>query len=101
MTIPKNKNIRKITVNNIQYYWSIKYDEDYGIVVCNVGLVEKPNYRFCFSRGADNSHVRWIRNRIEEKDELKAITPKLVSEAIKFANENLYDLNLNISHVCV
>ncbi len=99
MTIPKNKNIRKIAVNNIQYYWSVKYDEDYGVIICNVGLVEKPNFRFCFSRGANNSHVRWIRNGVEEKDELKAVTPKLVSEAIKFANENLDWKNSGFSQI--
>lgn len=89
MTIPKNKNIRKITVDNVQYYWSIKYDADYGDIICNIGLVEEPNFRFSFCRGANSSHVRWIRNGVEEKDELEAVTPKLVADAIKFANENL------------
>ena len=89
MSIPKNKNIRKIIVNTIQYYWSIKYDEDYGLIVCNIGLVDEPNFRFSFSRGANKSHIRYIQNGIKEKDEIAAITPKLVAEAILFANDNL------------
>ncbi|WP_103070883.1 hypothetical protein [Aquimarina sediminis] len=99
MTLPKNKNIRKITVNNIQYYWSIKYDEDYGLVFCTIGLVDKPNFRFSFSRGVDNSHVRYIQNGIEEKDEIEAITPKLVANAIVFANKNLDWKNNSLSRI--
>ena len=89
MTIPKNKRIRKITIDKIQYYWTIKYDEDYGTILCNIGLVEAPNFRFSFYRGANNSHIKWIDNGVEERDQLEAVTPKLVSEAIKYANENL------------
>lgn len=89
MAIPKSKNIRKITVDDIEYYWAIKYDEDYGLTACNVGLVEKSNYRFSFVRGVDESHQRYIHNSIKEKDEVKAITPGLVKEAILYANANL------------
>lgn len=89
MALPKNKKIRKITVDNIEYYWTIQYDQDYGLVTCNVGLVDKPNYRFCFIRGTDSSHVRYIHNSIDEKDEVEAITPKLIRESIIFANENI------------
>ena len=89
MALPKNKKIGKITVDNVQYYWTINYDEDYGLVMCNIGLVEKPNYTFGFQRGVDQSHVRHIHNSIEGKDELHAITPGLVKEAIVYANQNL------------
>lgn len=89
MAVPKNRNIRKITVDSLQYYWSIKYDEDYGIIQCNIGLVNKPSYRFRFIRTANKSHVRYILNGIEDKDEVEVITPKLVAEAIKFANNSL------------
>lgn len=89
MALPKNKNIRKIMVNDIEYYWTISYDEDYGLITCNVGLVDKPNYRFNFSRGGDKTHIQYIHNSIEEKDTLKAITPNLVRKAIEYANENL------------
>lgn len=99
MAIPKNKNIRKISVNGVHYYWTIKYDEDYGNIICNVGLVDEPSFRFSFCRGANNSHVRWTHNGVEAKDELEAVTPKLVSEAIKFANENLDWKNNGFSHV--
>ena len=89
MSLPKNKNIRKIIVNNIQYYWNINYDEDYGLITCNIGLVDKPNYRFSFIRGGDETHTKYIHNSIEEEDILKAITPSLVKKAIEYANENL------------
>ncbi len=99
MAIARNKNIRKITVENVRYYWTIKYDEDYGDIICRIGLVEEPNFRFSFCRVANDSHVRWINNSCDPKDELQAITPKLVSEAIKFANENLDWKNNNFSHI--
>lgn len=89
MTLPKNKNIRKITVDNTRYYWTIEYDEDYGLIICHVGLVDEPNFRFSFHRGANKKHVRYIQNGIDEKDEIAAVTPKLVAEAIAFANEHL------------
>lgn len=89
MAIPKNKSIRKITVDTVPYYWSIKYDEDYGLIVCTIGLVDEPNYRFSFTRGANDSHTRYIHNSMDKKDEVKAITPKLVMQAILFANNNL------------
>jgi hypothetical protein len=89
MAIPKHKNIRKITINNIEYYWSIKYDEDYRLIKCNIGLVNEPSYRFSFICGANDSHVQYIHNTIEEKDEVEAITPKLVAQAIEFVNNNL------------
>ncbi|CAM1363367.1 hypothetical protein [Tenacibaculum xiamenense] len=99
MAVSKNRNIRKIIVDNIQYYWSIKYDEDYGLIICNIGLFDKPNYRFSFSRGANDSHIRSIHNGIEEKDEIEAITPKLVAEAIEFANANLNWKNTKMSRI--
>lgn len=99
MAIPKNKNIRKITVDNLHYYWSIQYDEDYGWIVCTIGLVDQPNVSFSFSRGANHSHTKYIENGIEEKEEVQAITPKLVAEAIAFANANLDWKNRAISRI--
>lgn len=99
MAIPKNKDLRKITVDNTRYYWSIKYDEDHGMIQCNIGLVDTPNFRFSFSCGANNSHISYIHNAIEEKDEVEAVTPKLVAEAIKFANNNLDWKNRGISSI--
>lgn len=89
MTLPKNKNIRKIKVDDVEYYWNIDYDEDYGIIGCNVGLVEQPNYRFSFARGADDNHKRYIHNGIEKEEEVKAITPSMVRSAIVYANKNM------------
>lgn len=89
MALPKNKKIRRITVDGVEYYWTSKYDEIYGQINCNIGLVEKPNYRFSFLRGLDSSHTQYIHNGISEEDLLNAITPKLISDAIKYANKNL------------
>lgn len=99
MSIPKNKNIRKITVDGVQYYWSIKYDEDYGDIVCNIGLIEQSNFRFSFCRGADASHKKYFDNGVEEKDQVKAITSKLVAEAIQFANKNIDWKNKDWNHI--
>lgn len=89
MALPKNKKIRRITIDNIEYYWTSKFDEIYGLVTCNVGLVEKPNQKFNFIRGVDSTHIQYVQNGIKKKDTIRAITPKLVKEAIEFANKNL------------
>lgn len=89
MAISKNKNIRKIIVDNIEYYWTVKYDEDYGIITCYVGLIETPNYRFGFGRGVDDSHKKWIDNGVEKQEQIQAITSSLVKKAIVYANQHL------------
>ena len=99
MTLPKHRNIRKITVDDVSYYWTIQYDEDYGLITCTIGLVNQPNIRFSFTRGASDAHVRFIQNHVEEKDELTAITPKLVAEAITFVNKKLDWKNTSVSKI--
>lgn len=89
MTLKKSRNIRKIEVEGVKYYWVINYDEDYGIIGCFIGLEEQPNYRFHFYRGASDKHQRYIMNGIGKEDEVDAITPGLVRQAIVFANANL------------
>lgn len=89
MAIPQNRNIRKLKVDNIEYYWTIKYDEDYGDILCHVGLVEMPNFRFGFVRGADDSHKKWIDNGVKKEEQVKAISPSIVRQAILYANKNL------------
>ena len=89
MAVPKHKNIRKITVDNIQYYWTIRYDEDYGLLNCTFGLMDQPNFRCSFRCGVDDIHVRYIQNGIAEEDEVNSITPKLIAQAIQLANNNV------------
>jgi len=92
MAVPKHKKIRKIIVEGIEYYWVVKYeniDQLEGIMRCTVGLVEQSNYRFCFFRTVDASHVQYHHNYIEEKYKIKAITPSLIKAAILYANEHV------------
>ncbi|SNR16193.1 hypothetical protein [Tenacibaculum jejuense] len=58
-----------------------------------MGLIEKPNFRFSFWRGADSSHKRYIHNGVEQQHEVKTITPSIVRKAIIYANTNLDWLN--------
>ncbi|AFM04676.1 hypothetical protein Fleli_2303 [Bernardetia litoralis DSM 6794] len=55
MALPKKCNIRKITIDGIEYYWQISFIPLHKILCnsedklyCIVGLTEQPNY--CFSK---------------------------------------------------
>lgn len=89
MTLPKNKNIRKIHVNEESYYWVAKCDKDNGQFLCNVGLIENPNIRFSFTLGADDVHLEYIQSEITEDVVIRSVTPKIIRKSILYANEHL------------
>lgn len=67
--------IRKIVVNDVEYYWTVY--SDYGYygcydenITCHVGLVKQRNHRFSFTYNSE-------------------ITPSLIREAIEFANKRV------------
>jgi len=80
MAIPK-KGIRKITVENVQYYFTVEL-ESYGFsIVVTIGLVENPNKRFSFSVKQGDPNLTFIK-----EDKVGVVTPKLVHQAINYAN---------------
>ncbi len=78
MSLPK-KGIRKITVDSIRYYWTVRIDYQSMQTHVGIGLVDEPN-----------SHITLVTN-LEEKDHTQdgskffSITPSLIKRAVKFA----------------
>lgn len=68
--------IRKIVVDDVEYYWTVTIKGCYGYeccgysIVCHVGLAEQKNHRFSFTHETE-------------------ITPSLIREAIEFANKRV------------
>lgn len=75
MALPKKKGIRKINVDSIQYYYTIEHDYYASGLMTKIGKVEFPNERFQFL----------VKCSIEETF---TMTPKVVKQAIQFANMN-------------
>lgn len=67
--------IRKIVVNDVNYYWTIHSKGCYGYetIICHIGLAEQKNHRFSF---IDTCYTA-------------AIIPSLIKKAIEFANEHI------------
>jgi len=84
MALPK-KGIRKIIVNEIEFYYTVQL-EYYGMTIQTaVGLVSNPNKRFYFSvkQGDPN-----ITTENSDKYNPGTITPRIVSQAIKFVTKH-------------
>ncbi|WP_196889708.1 hypothetical protein [Aureivirga sp. CE67] len=71
MALPKKKGIRKITIDQITYYFKIDTDYYSSKLRANIGLEEKPNRRF--SLFTDNH----------------PITPKIIAESILLMNKKI------------
>lgn len=84
MALPK-KGIRKITVQNQQYYWTVKMDYYQLGLMVGIGLVESPNQHVSFLCKFDDP---WLSFPTPVDNEVNAITPSLIREAILFANAN-------------
>jgi len=83
MALPK-KGIRKITVDNVKYYYTVSL-EYYGMSIqVAIGLVNNPNKRFYFSAP---QYDEFLKKEKGDELDIGTITPKLVAEAIKLANK--------------
>ena len=87
MALPKNKNLRKLTNNDVQYYWKVEDDtRDFQGLIVTVGMVALPHKRFIF-----DFRFNYVKLKIaseEEKKPLSEVTPKLIIDAIAFAIKN-------------
>jgi len=84
MALPKNKGIRKITVNNQKYYWTVKNNYQLLSLVVTVGLISTPNNHFFFTLKFEDP---WLAFPNKVKNEVSAITPSLIRESVLFARE--------------
>lgn len=82
MALPK-KGLRKITVDEKKYYWTVKMDYYILCLVVGIGLVAEPNKHIKFHISYRDP---WVEFPDTTSNEVNAITPKLVREAILFAN---------------
>jgi hypothetical protein len=85
MALPKKKGIRKINVGSVQYYYTIEHDYYLSGLITKIGKVEFPNERFLF---LVNSKDFWLEYPNVTPEEVFIITPKMVRQAIIFANTN-------------
>ena len=87
MTIPKKNNLRKIKVDNIEYYWRFGHDYKKRKLNVIIGEVSKPNKRIILSAKYVDA---WLANNIEEfiANEIQIVKPQLIKRTIKFAKEN-------------
>ena len=81
MSLPK-KGIRKINVDGIEYYYTVKLDYYNMTIQTAVGLVDKPNKRFYFSAKQGDPNIVTEKS---EKYNPGTITPSIISQAIKYA----------------
>ncbi len=83
----ENKNIRKLTVDGLEYYWKVEDDtRDYQGLIVTVGMVLKPYKRLVFDFRFDYEKIKTSSET--SKRSLTGVTPKLITEAITFAYQN-------------
>ena len=77
MSLPKNKGLRKIVINDIEYYWKIDKDIKTDILKVTIGKVLEPNKRIILS----------LKDSLETEDGIKnqIINPQLIKDTIKYA----------------
>jgi len=81
MAIPKK--IRTITVDEVEYYYTVKL-EYYGMTIqTNIGIVENQHKRFCLVARQGDPNLKDV-----ERDRIGVITPRLIARSIKFVLEN-------------
>ncbi len=89
MALPKNKNLRRLRTNGIDYYWKVAPDtRAFNGLLVTVGKVLKPHQRFVFVFRFDYEPLNAAPP--SSKLSLTGVTPKLIKESIKFAQENYH-----------
>jgi len=81
MALPKNKGIRKLTVDNIRYYWTAKYDYQGQRLVVTIGLAETPNVVFYVFL---NQQDPWLAFPQSVENEVDPLTPKFIRRSIEY-----------------
>lgn len=91
MTIPK-KGLRKIKVDNIDYYWKFTSNYQNKKLEVIIGKIVNPNKRIILSAKYVDL---WLVDNLEEfmKNEIQIVTPDLIRKTIIFANENGWELD--------
>ena len=84
MALPK-KGLRKLTVDEKKYYWTVKRDYYIQSLVIGIGLVAEPNKHIKFHVSYKDP---WVEFPDSTTNDVNVISPKLVREAILFANVN-------------
>jgi hypothetical protein len=85
MSIPTKKGIRKITLDDIQYYYTINKKGLEDFLIVKIGIVDTPNQRFLFCV-AHKDFWLYFPKPVENK--VKAVTSTIIRKAIAFANRN-------------
>jgi hypothetical protein len=97
MALPKKKGIRRITVNDVQYYFTIHYDYYSPGLITSIGQIESLNKRFLFLTKCKDF---WLEYPDVSIAETFTMTPKIVRQAIIFANEQqLWSVSGRCSYV--
>ncbi len=84
MALPK-KGLRKINVQEKTYYWTVKTSYQSLCFVVGIGLVSEPNKHVMFLIKHKDP---WLHFPEKTYNEVNRITPKLIRDAIVFANSN-------------
>ena len=91
MALPKNKNIRKIKVDNIDYYWKASHDYSINRIVVRIGLVEKPNIGFKLLSELNDPSLKFVtpESNTTPNTWFGSISPQNIKDSIVFANNNM------------
>ncbi len=84
MALPKNKYLRKLTIEDLEYYWKVEDDtSDFRGLVVSVGMVLQPYKRFVFDFRFDHHRESEVPGK--SIPNINQVTPKLIKESIAFA----------------
>lgn len=92
-----SKGKRKIIVNQIIYYWYVKWDNDWYFENIIYILNEERQHEFSYIVGKDETRIFgksikspvWINsNGLNNPNQVSNITPRIVSEIISWCIEN-------------
>lgn len=77
MSLPKNKGLRKIVINDIEYYWKTDKDIKTNILKVTIGKVLEPNKRVILS----------LKDSLETENGVRVqiVNPQLIKDTIKYA----------------
>lgn len=77
MSLPKNKGLRKIVINYIEYYWKTDKDIKTNILKVTIGKVLEPNKRVILS----------LKDSLETENGVRVqiVNPQLIKDTIKYA----------------